>query len=394
MKFNFDIVPDRENTASVKFDKRDEVFCKHDIIPMWIADMDFEVAPCISEALTKRAKHPNYGYAFRDDETTKNVIGWVERRNGWKIKEEWLSFTPGVVSGLVFGIEAFSEKGDGVVIQPPVYPPFSEVIELNGRKLLNNPLKLVDGKFTIDFEDLDKKLAEAKILLLCNPHNPTGRVYTEEELRKIGELCVKHDIYILSDEIHSDLTFAPNKHLHIAALSPEFAKRTVTMIAPSKTFNVAGLASSVAITPDKETCKKFCEAIQRVHVGSGNIFGNVAMSAAYGGGEEWLDQLLVYLKGNIDYVTDYIAEHMPLIKTYETEGTFLMWLNFSGLGMDCDKLADFMVEQAHIGMNSGRDYGEEGCKHMRLNIGTSRALIEKAMKQLHEAYNKLEITQK
>lgn len=391
MKYNFDIIPDRENTACVKFDKREETFCKNDILPMWIADMDFAVAPCISEALMKRTKHQNYGYAFRDDTTFSNVIKWVKRRNGWDIKKEWLSFTPGVVSGLVFGIKAFSKPGDGVVIQPPVYPPFSEVVKANDRKLLCNPMKLVNGEFRIDFEDLDKKLAEAKVFLLCNPHNPTARVYTEEELRKMGELCIKHDVYILSDEIHSDLIFKPHKHIHIASLSPEIAKRTVTMIAPSKTFNVAGLSSSAAIASEKETHSRFCEEINKVHVGGGNIFGNVAMCAAYGGGEDWLEQLLVYLKGNVDYVTDYIAEHMPLIQTYKTEGTFLMWLNFSKLGMDCEKLAEFMVEEAAIGMNSGRDYGEEGCKHMRLNIGTSRAIIVKAMGQLDEAYNKLEV---
>lgn len=387
MKYNFDSILERKGTSCMKHDQCKDMFGSDDVIPMWIADMDFEVGQFITDAIKKRAEHALYGYDFRSDNCYRSIIDWVEKRNGWKIEKDWIAFTPGVVAGLVFGINAFTKEGEGIVIQPPVYPPFAATINNNNRKIINNPLVVKDGKYEIDFEDLDKKLADAKMLMFCNPHNPTGRVFTREELLKVGELCVKHDVYIVSDEIHADLIHKPHKHIHIASLSPEIAKRTVTLIAPSKTFNVAGMATSVLIASDPETRAKFVGEIERIHVGAGNTFGSIVLEAAYRNGEEWLENVMEYINRNIKFSKDYIAENMPKIKSYPTEGTFLLWLNFSELGMSCEQIKDFLVNKAKLALNYGPEFGEEGCQHMRMNLGTSLAVIEQALKQLKKAYD-------
>ena len=386
MNYNFDKIVSREATDCEKFDARDEVFGRADVIPMWVADMDFAVPEVVTEAIVRRAGHPIYGYTFRSDGYFRSVIDWVGRHSGWKVEKEWIDFAPGVVAGIVFALRAFTQEGDRVVIQPPVYHPFARQTRFNNRVVVNNPLlQRADGSFGIDFDDLDRKLAGAKVFLMSNPHNPSGRVYTAEELTRIGELCVKHDVVILSDEIHGDLVYKPHKHIHIAALDEAFARRTVTFTAPSKTFNLAGLSTSVAITPDAALRRRLQQEFNKLHADQGNIFGTVALEAAYTHGDEWLERLLEYPEGNIRYVTDFLHRKMPSVKCVPPEGTYLMWLDFRAWPMTHEQIYRFMVERAGIGVNEGSMFGEEGRGWMRMNIATQRSVVERAMNQLYEA---------
>ncbi len=389
MKYNFDTVPCRKGTACEKFDETGQIFGREDIIPMWIADMDFEILPAITEAVCKRAKHCVYGYGLRPDSYFDSIIGWMRRRHDWPVRREWLGFTPGVVAGFSFAIRALTDEGDGVLIQPPVYPPFANMIRLNGRREIDNPLKIVDGRFEIDFEDLDRKLAEAKVMLFCSPHNPTGRVFTREELLRIGELCAKHDVKIISDEIHADLIRPSYRFYSIASLNDDLAHRTLTLTAPSKTFNIAGLSTSVIIIPDEHLRDRFNTEFAKTHADQGNIFGTTALETAYNYGEEWLEEAMQYIDGNIRYVDGFLREHTPRIRHYAQEGTFLMWLDCRGMGLSQPELLDFWTNRAHIGLNDGAAFGQEGVGFMRMNVGTSRSVVERAMNQLREAYDLL-----
>ena len=386
MKYDFDVIVSREGTDSEKFDLRNKIFGRPDVIPMRVADMDFMPPVEVVEAVQRRAAHPIYGYTYRSEHFNQSVIGWVQRHGGWTLSPEWLEFTPGVVPGIVTAIRAFTREGDGIVIQPPVYHPFARQIRYNNRIVVNNPLRQrSDGSFEIDFEDLDKKLAQAKAFLMCNPQNPSGRVFTEEELRRIGELCVKHDVVILSDEIHGDLVYKPHRHLHIAALDPRFAERTVTFIAPSKTFNIAGFATAVCIVPNEELHRKLHEEFMKFHIDEGNIFGSVALPVAYDHGDEWLEQLLAYLDGNITYVMDFLREKLPSVRCVRPEGTYLMWLDFRRWPLTHEEIYRFLIDRAGIGVNEGSMFGEEGRGWMRLNIATQRSVVRRAMDQLYKA---------
>ncbi len=389
MTYDFDTTPSRRHTCCDKYDRCTELFGREDVIPMWIADMDFEIAPFITDAIIRRAEHKLYGYEFRDDAYNNAIKGWLFRRNGWKVESDWLRFSPGIVAGFSFAIRALSKEGDGVVVQPPIYPPFLAQTRLNGRRIIENPLRRTEDSFEIDFEHLDRCLADARILLMCNPHNPTGRVFTRAELEKVAELCRKHDVYIISDEIHSDLVFKPNKHLHIASLNEDAASRTVTFLAPSKTFNIAGLSTSVGVIPNPELRARFDAEFDKTHAGQGNTFGRVALQAAYAEGDQWLDQVLDYIKGNIDYMHSFIADNMPAIKTFRTEGTYLLWLDFSALGMSHEQLMHWLADSAHLGLNDGAEFGTQGVCCARLNAATSHAVCRKAMQQLLEAYRAL-----
>ena len=389
MKYDFDEVISREGTNCEKLDARERLYGRGDVIPVWVADMEFAAPPAVLNAIRKRAEHPILGYSYRSDQYWNSIIGWVERRSGWKIKGEWLDFTPGVVSGIVFALRAFTSPGDGVVIQPPVYHPFARQVRLNDRVVVNNPMREVQGRFEIDFEDLDRKLSGAKIFLMSNPHNPTGRVFTREELIHIGELCVKHDVLILSDEIHSDLVFDPHRHLRIAALDERFAARTLTFIAPSKTFNLAGLSTSVVITPNPTLYRRLHDEFNKLHADQGNIFGTVALEAAYTYGDDWLDQLRVYLKGNIDFVCNFLHERIPSVRCTPPEGTYLMWLDFREWGMTHEEVYRFLIDKAGWGVNEGSMFGEEGRGWMRMNVATQRSVIERAMEQLYAAWKTL-----
>lgn len=389
MKYNFDEVISREGTNCEKFDARAQIFGRADVIPMWVADMDFAAPSAVVEAIRKRAEHPVLGYSYRSDNYWQSIIGWVYRHSGWKIQREWLDFTPGVVSGIVYALRAFTEPGDRIVIQPPVYHPFARQIHLNDRVVVNNPLRETNGHYEIDFEDLDRKLAGAKVLLMSSPHNPTGRVFTREELTRIGELCVKHDVLILSDEIHGDIVYAPQKFIHIASIDETIAARTLTFIAPSKTFNIAGLSTSVSIVPNPVLNQRLQEEYAKMHADQGNIFGAVALEAAYTHCDEWLEQLLQYLKGNVDYVCNFLQERIPSIHCVPPQGTYLMWLDFREWGMTHEEIYQFLIEKAGWGVNEGSMFGEEGRGWMRVNIATQRSVLEQAMEQLYQAWLQL-----
>lgn len=389
MKYNFDEVISREGTNCEKFDARAQIFGRADVIPMWVADMDFAAPSAVVEAIRKRAEHPVLGYSYRSDNYWQSIIDWVYRHSGWKIQREWLDFTPGVVSGIVYALRAFTEPGDRIVIQPPVYHPFARQIHLNDRVVVNNPLRETNGHYEIDFEDLDRKLAGAKVLLMSSPHNPTGRVFTREELTRIGQLCVKHDVLILSDEIHGDIVYAPQKFIHIASINETIAARTLTFIAPSKTFNIAGLSTSVSIVPNPILNQRLQEEYAKTHADQGNIFGAVALEAAYTHGDEWLEQLLQYLKGNVDYVCNFLQERIPSIHCVPPQGTYLMWLDFREWGMTHEEIYQFLIDKAGWGVNEGSMFGEEGCGWMRVNIATQRSVLKQAMEQLYQAWLQL-----
>jgi len=390
MQYNFDKIIDRDNTASVKFDLREKVFGNQDVIPMWVADMDFETPDFIIHALKKRLEHPILGYSYRPDSYFQSIINWVKRRHHWKIDKEWISFSPGIVPAVNMAIMAYTQPGDKILVQPPVYHPFFSAVSNNKRTLVENPLILKNGRHHIDFEDLKSKLQDAKMILLSNPHNPGGAVWTQEELKKIGDLCVENNVLIMADEIHGDLVFKPAKYIPMASVSPQIANQTVTFIAPSKTFNMAGLATSSVISSNKILKEKFDQILDTIHIGMGNIFGTVASEAAYNHGDEWLDELLEYLSKNMGYVEEFITEYIPEIKVIRPEGTYLMWLDCSDLNLKNKDLKDFMIHDAGLGFNDGRIFGTGGGGFMRMNVACPRQTVELALKKLKKAVKQIQ----
>lgn len=383
--YDFDNVIDRSTSDSAKYRVCDKIFGTSEVIPLWVADTDFASADCIVQALQKRADHQVFGYTYRCEDFDNAVKGWLLRRSGWSIQNEWIAFSPGVVVGFTLAMLSCTSEGDGVLIQQPVYHPFAMAIKANNRVVVNNSLIHTEEGYRIDFEDFEQKLNTAKAFFLCNPHNPTGRCFTESELRQMGELCVKHDVRIISDEIHSDYVFAPHRHCHIASLSPEIADRTITFIAPSKSFNIAGLGTAVAISSSKEVLNGYKKEQNKLHLDSMNVFGATALKAAYNHGDEWLDQMKDYLEGNIDYVLNFLATNLPGVKCHKPEATYLMWLDFSAWGMSQQELNKFMITRAKLGLSDGVIYGEQGAGFQRVNIGSPRSVIEKAMNQLLRA---------
>jgi cystathionine beta-lyase len=389
MHYNFDKIINREHTASVKFDLRKEVFGKEDILPMWVADMDFETPDFVIDTLKKRLEHPILGYSYRPDSYYQSIINWVKRRHQWIIKKEWISFSPGIVPAINMAIMAYTEPGDQIIVQPPVYHPFFSAIKNNHRIQVDNPLTLQNGRYFIDFNDLKAKLKDAKMILLSNPHNPGGSVWSKEELQTLGELCVENDVLIMADEIHSDLVFKPAQYVPMASLSPEIANQTVTFIAPSKTFNMAGLATSSVVISNNILKEKFDQILDTIHISMGNIFGAVASEAAYTHGDEWLDELLEYLSKNMDYVEQFITEYIPEIKVIRPEGTYLMWLDCSDLNLNNKDLKDFMIQDAGLGFNDGRMFGAGGDQFMRMNVACPIQTIKIALRKLEQAVNQL-----
>ena len=390
MKYNFDTVIDRKKTDCEKYSNNLSVFGTDDILPLWIADMDFASADFIVNALADRANHGVFGYACRCKGFWKAVQYWLSAKTGWEIEADWLLFSPGVVSGLVFSILSNSKEGEGILIQPPVYHPFANVIKANNRTIVNNPLiKNNDGTYSIDFEDFEEKTKLAKVFILCNPQNPTGKVYTKEELQRIGEICLKNNVTVISDEIHMDFVFAPAKHLHFATVDPRFADITITMTAPSKSFNIAGLCTAYAVIPNKELRDNYLTEMCKIHCDNSNVFGTVALKAAYTPeGQEWMEQMNEYLISNIDFTIDFLEKNLPNVKCHKPEATFLLWLDFNNFGLTQDELVEFLVKEAKLGLNDGRIYGEGGDGFMRINIGAPKLTIEQALNQLLDAAKK------
>jgi cystathionine beta-lyase len=386
-KYNFDEIIPRSGTNCIKYDAREWMFKTNDVLPLWVADTDFRTPDFIVDAIKKRVEHEIYGYTFKPDSYYDAIIGWMKRRHDWDVKKEWISFSPGVVAGLTIAIETFSKPGDGVIVQPPVYFPFFDSVKGTKRKLVENPLKIENGRFTFDFEDLKSKIDEnTKLLLLCNPQNPGGMVWTRSELEKLSAICLENGIMVISDEIHSDLIFNGHAHIPFATLSEEAAKNSVVCMAPSKTFNVAGLASSLVIIPDKNKHARYERALNIGHLGMGNIFGSVALEAAYAKGDEWLNQLMDYLWENYLFLEKLIRKNLPKVKVMKPEATYLIWLDFRAYGMNDEELMKFTVEKAKVGLNNGARFGTGGDGWLRLNIGCPRSVLEEGLERLKSAF--------
>ncbi len=383
MSWNFDESVNREGTDSVKYDLRKNIFGVEDVIPMWVADMDFKAPDFIVNALQKRLDHNIYGYSFRSYKYYQSVVEWFSSRYKWKIQKDWLCFSPGVVPSLNVCIQAFTRPGEGIIIQPPVYFPFITSVESNGRRLIINKLKESEGKWIMDLESLSASIDDnTKMIILCNPHNPVGRAWRPDELRSLAQICLERNIIILSDEIHCDLVLPGFLHTPVASLSEKIADITITCVAPSKTFNLAGLSTSSAIISNPVLRKYFNKKIADMDIGNGNIFGAVASAAAYSEGEEWLNALIDYVQANIDYVTGYFRENIPEIIPVVPEATYMIWLDCRSLGLTGKELQDFFVQKAKVGLVEGSKFGPGGEGFMRMNLATPCHLVEKAMDQI------------
>jgi cystathionine beta-lyase len=386
---NFDEIIDRKKTDSVKWSTNEKKFGKEDVLAMWVADMDFKAPEPVVEALVQRAAHGIYGYAARHSSNYEAVIEWMQKRHGWETQRSWQIPTPGVVPAISIAMLAFTQPGDKVIIQSPVYHPFFSIVSNNGRQVVENHLINDDGYYRMDFEELDRQLADPRVhmLILCSPHNPVGRVWTRQELTRLGELCLKHEVIVISDEIHSDLVFSWARHTPYASISAQMAQNSVSLFAPSKTFNLAGLHTSIALIPNRRLHQRFTQQIENLGIGGISVFGLAGLEAAYRYGEEWLTQLLVYLEGNLLFLENYIQVCIPQIKVRKPEGSYLVWLDCRKLGLKRAELRKFFIEEAGIGLNDGFAFGEAGEGYMRLNVACPRALLQKALEQLAKAVN-------
>ena len=389
MKYNFDEIIDRGGNRSAKYDERAKKFGTADVIPLWVADMDFRTAQPIIDACVSKAEEGIWGYTSRPDSYFQAVQQWEQRRKGWTPDISLMSWSLGVVPALSSIVRLFSGDGDKILIQTPVYSEFYDVAEAWGREVVENPLVGTDGKWSIDFGDFAEKVKQCRIFLLCNPQNPVGRVWEPEELRKMAELCVESGTLLVSDEIHSDLIFHGKRHTPTASLSPEIAANTITCISATKTFNLAGLQASTTIFPNKDMKRAFEEFWGRMDIRRNNAFSCVAMEAAYREGEEWLDQLLPYISGNFDYICDFCAKNIPQIKPNRPDATYLMWLDCRALSMTNEELRDFFIHKAQLGLNEGYTFGHSLAGFMRLNAACPRSTLEKAMRQLKAAVDSL-----
>lgn len=385
MKYNFDEIIDRRGTESVKWDAVSERWGRNDLLPMWVADMDFRTPPFVMETLRKRLEHEVLGYTFACEEWYTSIINWLQNRHGWKVKREELTFMPGIVRGLAFAIQCFTEKGDKVMVMPPVYHPFFLVTEKNKREVVYSPLVLRDGQYYIDFDRFRKDIQGCKLLILSNPHNPGGRVWTREELEQIAEICYESKTLVISDEIHADLTLPPYQHITFALVSEKARQNSLVFMSPSKAFNMPGLASSYCIIENKEICRCFQEYMEASELSEGHLFAYLSVAAAYSNGTEWLDQVLAYIQSNIDFTDAFLSEYIPDIKMIRPQASYLVFLDCRTLGLNQKELVDLFVDGAHLALNDGTMFGKEGEGFMRLNVACPRSVLEKALKQLKEA---------
>ncbi|MBI5653636.1 MAG: putative C-S lyase [Chloroflexi bacterium] len=387
MKYDFDRVIERKTSECAKWTSPEYIGAEPDAIPLSIADMDFESPAPVIDALHARVAHRVLGYPARPQSFFDAIIAWMHTRQRWDIQQEWLTFTPGVVPALNLAVQAFSQPGDAVIVQTPVYYPFLFAIKNNGRQLIANQLKVENDRYGMDFETLAQQITpRTRLLILCSPHNPVGRVWTRDELTRLGEICRAHNVLIVSDEIHSDLIFPGHTHTPLAAISDELAQITLTLNAPSKTFNLAGLFTSFAIIPNPQLRARFNIALENTGIGANNLFGIVAAEAAYRDGAEWLSQVLDYIATNARFVADYFAACIPQIKVTPLEGTYLLWLDFRGLGLG-DAEITALLKRARVAMNDGAMFGAGGEGFRRMNIACPRATLTDALQRIERAVN-------
>jgi cysteine-S-conjugate beta-lyase len=392
MKYNFDEIIDRKNTDAVKVERCKALFGTEDVLPLWVADMDFRTPDFILDAIKNRLEHPILGYTMPPSNLSQLFIQWVNTHHNWHLKKEWVGFVPGIVPALSFAVQSLTNAGDEIIVQSPVYYPFFNVVTNNHRKLINNPLIDDGSKFVMDFDDLERKISPTtKLFILCNPHNPGGRVWTIEELKKFADICKKHQLTIISDEVHADMVLPENtKHTPFASISEWTAENTVTFMAPSKVFNMPGLISSSYIIQNSVLRKKFVGFLEASEMNAGNLFSYSATVACYEKGEEWRCQMLEYVNGNIAYITDFLNKNIPGIIPMKPEASFLVWLDCKGLGMETDDLFRFFIQKAGLGLNKGTVFGQGGECHLRMNVACSRKILEKAMYQLKDAVDGLQ----
>ncbi len=383
MKYDFDAVIDRRNTNSVKWD-----YCEDGVLPMWVADMDFESPREVVDAITNRAAHGTFGYTRTPDSYHQAVVDWMKESHGWEIKGDWIVKTPGVLPALCFALAAYSQPGDKVVIQTPAYHPFQFVIARNGREVVENTMKLMNGRYEMDYEQLESVLDEkTKLIILCNPHNPVGRVWERDELLKLANICMDHGVLVLADEIHSDIIMEGHKHVPFPMLSEEIANNVVTCTAASKTFNLAGLACSNIIISTEELHDRFKSTVSNLWIESPNLFGMLATQAGYTHGRPWMEQLLKYLKGNYDFLVSYLAEHAPKIKPFPLEGTYLVWLDFRELGLPDMEIKDMLLSKAGVWLDYGPQFGTGGEGFQRMNIACPRKILKDGLSKIAKTFD-------
>ena len=398
MKYDFNQICDRKNTNCFKWDFIQSIFGNDDVIPMWVADMDFPVAIPIVEALKRRAEHEFYGYTKASADVIQSIVDRMWDKYAWKIKPEWIVFTPGVVPALNITVRMLTHPGDEIILQEPVYYPFFPAVTFSGCQIVNNQLKLINGRYEMDYEDLEHQFHarigmlpvpnRIKAIMLCNPHNPVGRLWSKEELTKLGDIAIKHDVVVISDEIHCELLFKDHLHTPFASISEEFEQNSIVCMSPSKTFNLAGLEVSSIIIPNKKLRHLFINTRTGI-LPEPNLFGYTALEAAYRFGDEWLDQLLDYLQGNLDFLLKYFANRIPKIKVIKPQGTYLIWLDCRDLGMDDMTLRNFMRDKAKVGFDDGFLFGSGGSGFQRMNIACPRPIIEEALIRIETMVNKL-----
>jgi cystathionine beta-lyase len=390
--YDFDKIIERRGTGAVKTDALKKVYGKEDLIPLWVADMEFETPDFIIEAIRKRLEHPVFGYTVMPEGYWETVKTWIEDHHGWKTETEWMTFIPGIVKGIGMVINALLEKEDKVIIQPPVYHPFRLIPQKNGREVVFNPLKeLPDGSYEMDFENLEAVCdPKCKLLILSNPHNPAGIVWSRETLMKLADFCHSHGITVISDEIHCDMALFGNRHLPFASVSEKAAECSITFGAPSKTFNIAGIVSSYAIVPDEGLREKFFKWLEASEMSAAHIFAPIATMAAFKHGENWRQQMLRYLECNIRFVEEYCLKNIPQIRPLRPQASFLVWLDCRKLGLSHEELTDLFVNKAGLALNDGEMFNPGGEGFMRLNIGTPRDILKEAMDKLLDAVSTIQ----
>lgn len=389
MKYSFDEVIDRTGTAAVKIDGMKEVWGRTDLLPLWVADMDFATPPFILDAIRRRCEHPILGYTEKPESYYQAIIGWVKRRYGMEVSKEQLNYVPGIVAGLGMALNCFTVPGDKVMIMPPVYHPFAWLVQRNGRRLVECPLKLENGTYRMDLDLFRRSIKGVRVLILCNPHNPGGVVWTKEELETLADVCAEDNVIVFSDEIHADLTLPPHRHVPFAMISEHARNNSVTFMAPSKAFNMPGMAASHTVIYNEGLRKRFVSYLDAGELDMGHVLAYPAVEAAYTKGDEWLEQCLAYVQANIDYVEAYLQENLPAIQAMRPQASYLVWLDCRKLGLSQEALVDFFVSGARLALNDGAMFGKEGEGFMRMNVGCPRSILEQAMKQLKEAYDNL-----
>ncbi len=384
---DFDTIINRKDTRCLKYDFAKRCGMPEDVLPLWVADMDFKTSSYVEDALIERAKHGIFGYSEVQTPYFEIVKDWMKKHHDWEIQENWLVKTPGVVFALAMAVKAYTQPGDSILIQLPVYYPFSEVIEDNGRKVVSNTLYLgEDDRYHIDFDDFEKKIIQEriKLFILCNPHNPVGRVWTREELIRLGDICVKHHVIVVSDEIHQDFVFK-GKHLVFAGLKKEYEDISITCTSPSKTFNIAGMTISNIFIPNRDLKHRFCRELEASGTSQLGVMGLVACEAAYSKGEEWYRAMLSYVASNIEFTKKYVEENLHGVRMIEHEGTYLVWLDFRGIGLSVEELEELIVYKAKLWLDSGKIFGECGSGFQRINVACPRSVLSEALERIRIA---------